>query len=266
MENNPTFGVQLENRAGIEALSNEELRQLVFKHGWLLIRGAHYDAPDFEALATRLGEHVQYGFGKVLNMEAQKDAAESQFSNASMPLHQDTILNADNNAQFLVFRCLETTADAGGETLLTDNRRFMKRIPADLLDILRNVEFSYRPLTSGYYKLRENETDIRLPPLARHPETGEEIPYLALDDPEDERRNYAASVVAYDANASRSLMERIDKALRAPDILYAHKWQVGDLLIIDNFLVCHGRNPSSYGSRRRLERIALKARNILANA
>lgn len=263
MEDCTTFGVVLDNRAEIEKLSNEGLRQLIFEHGWLLIREAHYDAPDFEALAARLGEHVQYGFGKVLNMEARKDSEESQFSNAPMALHQDTILNAENNAQFLVFRCLETTESAGGETLLTNNRRLMKKLPADLLNILRSVEFSYRPLTASYYKLREDGADIRLAPLARHPETGEEIPYLALDDPDDDRRNYAASVVGYDTGASRSLMEQIDNELRAPDVLHAHKWQVGDMLIMDNYLVCHGRNASTNGSRRRLERIAIKARKVL---
>lgn len=262
MEDNATFGVTLGSRAEIEKLSNESMRQLVFKHGWLLIRGAHYDGPDFESLAAQFGEPIQYGFGKVLNMEARKDSEESQFSNASMALHQDAILNAESNAQFLVFRCLETTDGAGGETLLTDNRQFMKRLPADLLNTLRRVEFSYRPLNVGYYKLREGDSDIRSAPLSRHPETGEEMPHLALDDPNDDRRNYAASVVGYGMNESRALMRRIDNELRATSVLYAHKWQVGDMLIVDNFLVCHGRNASISGTRRRLERIAIKTRKI----
>lgn len=232
------FGIVLEDRNAIERLSDNDFRQLIFKHSWLLLRNAHFEAAEFEGMASRLGGHISYGFGKVLNMEAQKESDQSQFTNASMPLHQDAILNAENNAQFLVFRCLETTATSGGETLLTDNRQFMANMPKELSDVMRSVEFSYQPMTAGYYKAGESG-DIRLAPLCQHPETGEELPHLALDDPEDERRNYASCVSGYTSQKSRELMERIDAGLRAPDVLYPLKWQVGDFLVLDNFLVCH---------------------------
>ncbi len=116
-------------------------------------------------------------------------------------------------------------------------------------------------MAHGYYELKEGSDDIRLAPLTLHPETQEEIPHLALDDPEDERRNYAASVAGYNKDESRAFMEKINHALRVPDVLHAHQWQVGDMLILDNFLVCHGRNPSTDGTRRRLERIAIKSRD-----
>lgn len=260
MTNKPSFGITLGSREELDSISADDLRQMIFDHGWLLVRDAHYDSDDFEQLAARLGSHIEYGFGKVLNMEAKQEAEESQFTNASMPLHQDAILNAENDAQFLVFRCLETVVGVGGETLLTDNRKFIAKAPEDLITTLREIRFSYTPMAKGYYKRADGQNEILLSPLARHPETGEETLQLALDDPADDRRNYAARVAGFDEEASRALMTRVDAVLRDPEILHAHEWRVGDLLILDNFLVCHGRNPSRTGTRRRLQRIAIKAR------
>lgn len=260
MSNVQNFGMVLKDITVLESYSPTKLRETVFSHSWLLVREAHYDMAKFRRLSAQLGGVIEYGFGTVLNMEAKKGSRESQFTNASMPLHQDAILNASDDAQFLVFRCLEAPTGNGGETLLTNNRRFMSKIPRKLHQVLRSVQFEYKPMASGYYKTTEERRDIRIPPLKRHPETGEELPFFALDDPTDPQRNYACCVSGYSPQDSKEILEWIDRMLREPDVLHTHQWQVGDLLILDNFLVCHGRNSSTDGTPRRLERIAIRAR------
>jgi len=255
------FGLQLSGEPQLTP-SGQELVQLVHQHGYLLIRGRAFNEEAFMSLALSLGPPIRYAFGEVLNMEARAETAESQFTNASMPLHQDAILNKDTNAQFLSFLCITASRGRGGETLFTDNRAFMSIAPADLLDELRSVEFGYCALNKDYYDGdAEQGQVVRVRPLTRHPVTGEEVPYLALDDPLDPGRNYASFVVGYDQERSDALMKRVDQCLRSPDVLIAHEWQEGDVIMLDNFLVCHGRNPSQEGTARRLLRVATKALN-----
>jgi len=257
-ESRASFGLTVtgEEARRFDRWPPSRIAELIARHAFLVIRGSQLDDDQFVALAETMGKPIEYAFGKVLNMEARVGAAESQFTHAGMALHQDAILNRNNRATYLFFKCKETPRDPGGETLLTDNRMFMQVAPRDLLDELRAARVAYRTLTTGYYDGGGGaEQSIEHPAIVRHPRTGDETLYIALDDPDDPRRNYHASVVGYSDAESRRLMTRVDAVLRRPDLLYAHVWQVGDILAFDNYLVCHGRNPFMPGQRRRLLRV-----------
>ena len=69
----------------------------------------------------------------------------------------------------------------------------------------------------------------------------------------------------YDPGCLEAVDERGRAALRvvehrlargSPD---AHEWRLGDILIIDNWRVLHGRGASAHGSGRRLARILINA-------
>lgn len=254
----PSFGLFLtaDEVRGLDDVFVGSLAELIRRHTFVVIRGVELEDARFLAVGERLGKPVEYAFGKVLNMEARAGAAESQFTHAGMPLHQDAILNRNTNASFLLFLCKEAPPGASGETLVTDNREFLRRAPAGLLEELRRVRIAYRSLAVGYYD-GGGGTDVPIehPAIIRHPRTGEETLYIALDDPEDPRRNYQATVVGYSEPESRRLMEEIDRVLRSPGVLYAHAWRPGDILALDNYLACHGRNPFQPHQRRRLLRV-----------
>ncbi len=57
-------------------------------------------------------------------------------------------------------------------------------------------------------------------------------------------------------SALRLVEARIDGAASEAE---AHHWRQGDILIIDNWRVLHGRSPSDHGSGRRLARILIDA-------
>lgn len=86
------------------------------------------------------------------------------------------------------------------------------------------------------------------------------------------RRSFYSTILAtgraflrYDAGCLEALDERGQKAMRlvenriAGAHSYAHHWRQGDILIIDNWRVLHGRSPSDRGSGRRLARILIDA-------
>lgn len=254
----PSFGLFLtgEDTRGLDDAFVSGFAELIHRHTFVVIRGASLADERFLALNERLGKPVEYAFGKVLNMEARAGAEESQFTHASMPLHQDAVLNRNSNAVLLLFLCKEAPPGPGGETLVTHNRRFLRVAPSALLDELRRIRIAYRSLAVGYYDGGGGkDAAIEHPAIVRHPRTGEETLYIALDDPEDPRRNYQASVVGYSAQDSRRLMQDVDRVLRSPGVLYQHAWQPGDILALDNYLACHGRNPFQPHQRRRLLRV-----------
>lgn len=250
------FGLQLDPYGEFPP----NLAELVHKHTFLLFRGKLISDEEFIAMTGSLGRTIEYGFGKILNLEAREDTTESQFSHAGMALHVDAVLNSDCSALFLSFKCLCAPRLGGGETLFTNNRRFFQIAPRDLIDELRSVNIAYRSRTRGYYSGGGGaNAPITRAAVSRHPRTGEEVLHLALDDPHDKCRNYEASVVGYDEAESQRFMKDVDSWLRHPEVLYAHAWHEGDVLIADNFLACHGRAPFGKGDKRRLIRIAIAA-------
>lgn len=55
---------------------------------------------------------------------------------------------------------------------------------------------------------------------------------------------------------SDALLERLFRHMERPEFVYAHKWQVGDLLIWDNRSTIHARTDFSTSERRLLRRFA----------
>ncbi|MES4992409.1 TauD/TfdA family dioxygenase [Phyllobacterium sp. 22229] len=83
---------------------------------------------------------------------------------------------------------------------------------------------------------------------------------LLLDHPAPGR-----AFLRYDPGCLEALDERGRSAMRFVEARIAdapseaHHWRQGDILIIDNWRVLHGRSPSDRGSGRRIARILIDA-------
>lgn len=86
------------------------------------------------------------------------------------------------------------------------------------------------------------------------------------------RRSFYSTILSadraylrYDPGCLEAVDERGRTALRlleqrlAVGFAETHEWRRGDILIIDNWRVLHGRGPSGHGSGRRLARILIDA-------
>jgi len=83
------------------------------------------------------------------------------------------------------------------------------------------------------------------PLLLTHPVTGARILYVTAMQTD--------SVVGLTEDESESLLERLWSELYAPDNVYEHEWQVGDLLVWDNLALQHARGAVT--GRRTLRRV-----------
>ena len=256
-----TFGLHLKPDSLHSELNFyiEKLDSLIREHGFVLMRGFDLSDDEFHKITLKLGEPIDYAFGKILNMQPKTGSSESQFTHRSMALHQDSILNQSKKANYLAFKCkVSPQKDTGGETLLTNNRKFLRDIPQSLLDRLKQSTVAYTSNSTEYYSGHAGlDRPIEQAPIIQHPTLKEEVLFIGLDDPEDENRNYQSWFLNMSSRESQNFMDEIDAYLRAPEVLYEHAWEEGDILICDNFLVCHGRNSFVPGQMRHLIRYAI---------
>ena len=61
-------------------------------------------------------------------------------------------------------------------------------------------------------------------------------------------------LLAVDTEAA-SFHRELREALYAPECLYAHAWQAGDLVVADNYSLLHGREAFTSGAPRHLQRV-----------
>ena len=90
------------------------------------------------------------------------------------------------------------------------------------------------------------------PIICEHPETGVATLYLGR------RRN--AYVVGLPLAESEALLDELWAHATQPRFCFAHRWQVGDLLIWDNRCTMHRRDPFDAASRRVMHRTQIKGR------
>ncbi|MEV6428002.1 TauD/TfdA family dioxygenase [Nocardia sp. NPDC051463] len=242
-------------RAKCAAGQRNKIQEKLDDAGFVIVEAGDEGELVLDEIMSGLGEPVEYNYGTKLSIEPQEDSGNVQFSTRGMPLHTDAILNAGPPVKYIGMQCV-TAPKVGGESLIASSAAFFEHAPGDLLDTMRTILIEYRSRVTDYYKDRPEETHPRVAPIRVDPETGQERLVIALPDLRDETRAYDAEVVGYGAEESAALLASIDTVLRLPRMLYAHQWQVGELMILDNRRVLHGRAPFP-GQPRKLIRLSV---------
>ena len=81
-----------------------------------------------------------------------------------------------------------------------------------------------------------------------HPVTGRKALLISIEE--------CRELEGMDEEASRRFIEELLEVVTAPDRVYRHRWQVGDLVVWDNRCMLHSPTPYIYAhQRRRLHRI-----------
>ena len=88
------------------------------------------------------------------------------------------------------------------------------------------------------------------PVICRHPETGRRMLYLGR------RRN--AYLMGLDLAESEALLDALWEHAQRPELVWTHRWRVGDLVLWDNRCTMHRRDPFDAASRRVMHRTQIK--------
>ncbi|MFG1305204.1 TauD/TfdA family dioxygenase [Xanthobacter autotrophicus] len=209
------------------------------KRGWSLhsSKGADADATVSELLklGDRLGTRVAGRGGsleEVIQPHGANDAhprsLSARYGLDALPFHTE-LSHRTRPCRYLLLGCIDPGSPAAATMLLDWQTLGFSR---DDLDLLEGTPVLVRSGRRSFY------STILAPGGA----------FLRYDpgclEPVDQRGRMALALVE-------------DRIARASS--EAHHWRQGDILIIDNWRVLHGRSPSDRGSGRRLARILIDA-------
>lgn len=218
------------------------LKESLNQFGFAIIKpsGSDEHGVQLEDVMLPLGDPVEYGFGTKLTLEPKESSDNLQFTTRGMRLHADSTFNPGPPVKYIGMQCV-TAPEIGGEALVAQSAAFFDNAPADLLETLRNIVIEYRNRIGSYYKDCAEVDHPRLAPIQIDPETGEQKIVVGFTDPNDPMRTHDAAVVGYEPDQSASLLRRVEEALHLPEVLYVHRWRAGEIMVLDNRRVLHGR-------------------------
>lgn len=153
---------------------------------------------------------------------------------------------------------------SGGETEFADLRtaydRLDEQTKGEIADLRAVHSTAYSRTLVGYAEF-EREAEAIFPPVLqplvrRHPCSGRMSLYLA---------SHASDVAGWPRERGRELLDQLTTAATAPDLVYQHHWQVGDLVMWDNRCTMHRGLPyDDCAERRDMRRTVVIDDHILA--
>ena len=150
---------------------------------------------------------------------------------------------------------------AGGETFWVDLRAAYAGLPGELRTKIAEKRgiFDYAKRLAGYGREADrqisHEARRRTPPVTHalvgaHPETGDASLYLDATT--------TIGIDGMDRASGRALLDEVYASATNDEFVYAHEWQVGDLVLWDNGFTMHRRTPFNPGARRLMKRTTIK--------
>ena len=149
---------------------------------------------------------------------------------------------------------------AGGETFWVDLRAAYAGLPRQLRAAVSGKRgvFDYAKRLAGYG--RESDQNIsdearrRTPPVTHalvraHPQTGDRSLYLDSTT--------TIGIDFMDTTSGMALLDEVYESATREEFVYAHQWQVGDLVLWDNGFTMHRRTPFDPGARRLMKRMTM---------
>ena len=150
---------------------------------------------------------------------------------------------------------------SGGETFWVDLRAAHAALPRQLRAQIAGKRgiFDYAKRLAGYGR----ETDRQIseearrltPPVSHalvrtHPETGDRSLYLDATT--------TVGIDDMDTASALALLDEVYESATRDEFVYAHQWQVGDLVLWDNGFTMHRRTPFDPAARRLMKRMTLR--------
>ena len=265
----PDFGVEIQDidlREVTPENRYSDIRMAFEEHSLLLFRDQSLDDGAILQLGRCFGEIENRTDGPVTvprvsnvlpdGSVLEPDAVRLKDLQANMLWHTDsTFLPVPALANIITARIVPSE---GGATELVSTRAGFKRLPEDLKSVARGAKLRHR-LTHSRAKVdpdlarmahitKWNETCW--PAVWVNPVTGDEALYIA---------SHACGVEGMGDTEGLALIDDLTERMVPNSAIYAHQWQVGDVLIWDERATMHRGMPWPYDQARELASICVTA-------
>ncbi|WP_016868429.1 MULTISPECIES: TauD/TfdA dioxygenase family protein [Fischerella] len=250
------FGLVLNTKEefrDLHLLSVAELRNLVWEHRFIILRGfSQLELEELSNYCQSWGELLTWDFGTVLDVIVQENPQNYTFTNGNMPFHWDGAF-AKVVPSLIFFQCVVApTPGSGGETTFCDTTKVWEKATPQQRQIWQQTKITYKTQKLAHYG-GQISTNL----VSQHPVTG--VPILRFAEPLNEEsvnlNPLFLEIPGLSLPERDQLIEDLQKRLYNPENFFAHQWQTGDILIADNHVLLHGRNPFFSHSSRHLQRV-----------
>jgi alpha-ketoglutarate-dependent taurine dioxygenase len=260
------FGALIEPGNGPTHVKNLDLgalRELFDQHHILLLRGftGIGEADDLVDFSERWGEVAVWPFGKVLELVEQEQPKDHIFDHTYVPMHWDGMYRPEV-PEIQIFHCVQAPGkQEGGRTVFSNTPEVIRLASQEDREKWAKVTGVYERKMEFYH------SKTVAPLLDEHPI--KKIPVLRYCEPpmqEDEGflNHPEMSFEGIDDDLG-GFLKAFQRQLYAEEVIYAHQWETGDIVVSDNYTLLHGREAFSSGAGRHLRRVQVLGHPKLAN-
>lgn len=231
-------------REPLDAATKKKLYDLVIENVVLVIRGQNLNPAQQQAAAEIFGElmedqnrrYLVDGFPliSVLDNFAKDSTGNVAKVGKNSTWHTDHT-NQERPPKFTILYAL-AVPDKGGATSVCNSRAAYEALPADLREKITPMKTENTLISSARFKisnpdiLKEQLASQKPPmvqPLVRtHPETGKKAVWF--------HKSKTEKIIGMTPEDTQEFLQQLTDLCTKPEFVYAHEYQVGDLLILDD--------------------------------
>ncbi|WP_228454072.1 TauD/TfdA family dioxygenase [Streptomyces alkaliphilus] len=234
----------------------QRAKQAALHRGCALVRGLTLDEDAFKLLVRALGDTADHRFGEgqadLLKLNASREEGKIVTGRGPLPLHTDGLLVGSRVDLIILYAAEFSDAPGSGETYVSDQLTAWQEMPGHLRRVLDEYEIEYLVTERGYFPTVPE--DWYAVPATRDYGRVRSLNLATAFPPDVTPRSWDVRVKGMEPGLSDRFFAELDAFLRSERYAYTHRWEVGDLLIIDNQRTLHGRTAISPGGTRVLFR------------
>ncbi|HEY5608285.1 MAG TPA: TauD/TfdA family dioxygenase [Alphaproteobacteria bacterium] len=244
----------------IDAVDAKQIRDALWRHQVIFLRGQELDAPSQGAFAQMFGplqkpRTAPEVTGKADYMYVANRTVEGMqgvLPDGEMQFHTDQCYyELPSRATFLY--AIEVPSK-GGNTMFASTVAAYATLPQALKDRLAGLKALHVYDYANAAQIRTDEPSPDAPHFVhpvviRHPETGKPILYV--------NRLMTHHLVGIPRPEGEALLETLFAHIEQRAFVYEHVWRPGDLVVWDNFATLHARTDFDPKERRVMRRFSV---------
>ncbi|MEP3297815.1 MAG: L-tyrosine/L-tryptophan isonitrile synthase family protein [Pseudoruegeria sp.] len=254
----PQFGLDIKSEETGEALSLSPamIKNLTEFFSFLCLRNCGFEEKQpLVDYCEPFGDIYQWHFGSVHVVQAEENPKGFVQSIEKTPIHWDlSMLPQDHErvkddewfcADLFMLYCKTAPQVGEGETVVINGRDVLSDAGPETVEQWRGTEVTYN--TKMTYFGGHPRT---YPLIHTHPFTKEPI-FRYMEGSNSQLQTFTQKVEGISTEKSRRFIEQMNALIYSDKYLYEHSWEAGDMIVIDNHLTLHGRNPMTEASSAR---------------
>lgn len=224
--------------------------------GFAITEGVELDRASFISLVQGAGTTAAHRFGtgsaELLDLDASRDPKKIVTGRSFLPLHTDGAF-VKTYPSFIILYCAAFDQPVGsGETQICHQQSALHNMPEEYSQLFK-CDWEYQIHDISHFPTLSADW-IRINPLISG-SNGKSSMNVALPFPPNSATcGWSVRLPEINPLESDRLLHGLDHYLRSSDAYYSHRWKVGDLLMIDNTQMLHGRSAITGDGARHLYR------------